>query len=910
MMTTQMTADASDRKSKATEMLAARRVRARSGWSSFLQLGVLMTVAATLSLDVSGAASQNAPGTTTVPLPGSCLELSHSYEKIAALLESIHNHSTAGAYNTLGVLYAEADRIPCAIASFEDALKLDNQNWEVHYNLALALLRKSNRSQALRELQTATQQKPDSVSSHFALGSILADEKKLEQAEEQFRSALKIDPHFAPGAVKLGEVLIAEGKPQAAVACLENARKQALTADQTESLQSALAAAYVENGDLEKALRTLQDLLAVQPDSAHAHLSLAMLYARKHQAPSDEQAAVGEFREALRLDGEMHSARIGLGKTLISLRQYSDAIPVLTEYTHRQPKDAQGFLALGLAYRSLNKSEAAVDAFQQGVVLDPRDAAIRFNLGMQLANAGKIAAAIPQLEAAERINPPDLSTHSELALLFEKSGNEQRARIERAKVNALKSTGQKEAALAKFYDEASQYLSIGNARAAAESYRKALQLKPRDARLHYNLSLALERLGHVSAERKELERTVELDPSLAAAQDQLGLLALRSGQQAEAERLFKKTLAIDPKFAEAESNLGVLYSQHSKNADAARLFQQAIESDPKYAKAYVNLGLLMAQQGNFSEAEQKFRAAIQLDSGYADAYAALGMLQAKTGRGVDAVTSFRKAVTLEPTSAQAHLNLGIALVDQFDRPHGFKEFSEAARLNPKLASAHYNLGRFFFETGKYEDADNELKTAIRIQPDYAGALYFLALTAKQENEPERSTALLEKVVALQPDNADAQYLLGQSLEHSSDTPGAIQHWKAAVQADPNNSSALYNLARSLKRVNAPEAEQYQTRLDALQKRQQISDRVSELGNEALEAANAQNWPQAVEQMNEAIQLCGDCPQSAHLHKNLGLFYGRTGNVAKAKKELQTTLQLTPNDTDAQNALATLERAQD
>jgi tetratricopeptide (TPR) repeat protein len=284
------------------------------------------------------------------------------------------------------------------------------------------------------------------------------------------------------------------------------------------------------------------------------------------------------------------------------------------------------------------------------------------------------------------------------------------------------------------------------------------------------------------------------------------------------------------------------------------------------------------------------------------------MLQAKSGRGTEAVKNFQKAVMLEPDSAQAHLNLGIALVDQFDRPAAFKEFSEAARLDPELATAHYNLGRFFFETGKYEDADVELKSAIRLQPDYTNALYFLALTAKQENQPERSTDLLLKVVALQPDNADAQYLLGQNLEHAGDNSGAIQHWKAAVQADPNHSQALYNLAKSLNKIHDSDAKHYQDRFDALQKNQQIVDRVSELGNFALEAANAQNWPQAVEQMNEAIQLCGNCSQSAHLHKNLGLFYGRTGNIGEAKKELRTALQLAPNDADAQSALAMLERA--
>jgi Flp pilus assembly protein TadD len=61
-------------------------------------------------------------------------------------------------------------------------------------------------------------------------------------------------------------------------------------------------------------------------------------------------------------------------------------------------------------------------------------------------------------------------------------------------------------------------------------------------------------------------------------------------------------------------------------------------------------------------------------------------------------------------------------------------------------------------------------------------------------------------------------------------------------------------------------------------------------------------------MNEAIQLCGNCPESAHLHKNLGLFYRQTGNIGEAKKELGTALQLTPNDPDTRSALAMLDRA--
>jgi tetratricopeptide (TPR) repeat protein len=889
-------------------MLAARIERARSGRCSLLKLGVLMTLAVPFSAAMHAMPGQAAPATRLPDLPNSCLQQNHTSEKMTALLESVHDHPTAGAYNTLGVLYAQADRASCAIAAFEAALKLQDQNWEAHYNLAVAFLGKGERARAIRELQTAIQQKPDSVSSHFALGSVLAGENKLGEAEEQFRLSLKIDPHFAPGAIKLSQVLITEGKSPAAVACLEDAIKQAPPADHTESLQAALGIAYAENGEAEKALATLKNLVAAQPDSADAHFNLGLLYARKGQ-PTDQQAALTEFREALRLDKNLDLARIALGKTLMSLQQYSDAAPVLLEYTRRQTGDAQGFYALGIAYRELKKSDGAIVALQRAAALDPKDPAIHFNLGVLLASAGEADAAIQQLEAAERINPSDPETHSALALLFEKAGDKARARAEKSKVDALKSSGDRETAIAKLYQEANQYLSAGNPKAAAESYERALQFNARDPRLHYNLSLALDKLGDLASERRELEKSVELDPNVAVAQNQLGLLALRRGQQEEAERRFTKALTIDPKFAEAQSNLGVLYSQQGKNAEAAALFQEAIKNDPNYSKAYVNLGLLMAQQGALPQAEQQLRSAIRVNSNDASAYAALGMLQAKTGHGAEAVKSFQKAVTLEPASAQAHLNLGIALVDQFDRPGGLNEFSEAARLDPNFAAAHYNLGRFFYEIGKYDEAGRELEIANRLPPGSADTMYFLALTAKQQNQPERSTELLQKVVALRPDNADAQYLLGQNLDHSGDTPAAIQHWKAAVQADPNHSQALYNLAKALNKIHDPDAKLYQDRFDALQKSQQISDRVSQLGNFALEAANAQNWPQAMEQMNEAIQLCGRCPESAHLHKNLGLFYGRTGNVDEARKELHTALELEPDDADAQNALAMIEHVQ-
>src|SRR6202795_2986111 len=412
-------------------MLAARTERARPRRFSFVELSVLMTLAVCVAAQ-NTAPSQAASAVRPSVLPKSCVEQNHPSEKLAALLESIHDHPTAGAYNTLGVLYAQADRVSCGIASLEASLKLEDQNWEAHYNLALALLRKGDRARAMRELQTAIQQKPDSVSSHFALGSVFEDEKKWGNAEEQFRAALKIDPHFTQAAIRLSEVLITEGKPQASVARLEDAVKQA-PPDQAAPVKAALGIAYAESGEMEKALAWLKDVVNAQPDSSDAHFTLGLLYAREGPF-KDEEHAVTEFRDALRLDQGMDPARIALGRVLISLHKYSDAASVVLEYTRRQPRDAQGFYALGQAYEALKQSDAAVTTLKSAVDLDPKDATIRNDLGMLLANTGQTAAAIRQLDAAERIHPSDPAAHNELALLLEKTGDKERARVERAKL--------------------------------------------------------------------------------------------------------------------------------------------------------------------------------------------------------------------------------------------------------------------------------------------------------------------------------------------------------------------------------------------------------------------------------------------------------------------------------------------
>jgi Tfp pilus assembly protein PilF len=61
-------------------------------------------------------------------------------------------------------------------------------------------------------------------------------------------------------------------------------------------------------------------------------------------------------------------------------------------------------------------------------------------------------------------------------------------------------------------------------------------------------------------------------------------------------------------------------------------------------------------------------------------------------------------------------------------------------------------------------------------------------------------------------------------------------------------------------------------------------------------------------MQEALELCGQCSEAAHLHRNLGMMYVRTGKLEQAQKELDTALQLNPEDNDAKQGLAAIQNA--
>jgi Flp pilus assembly protein TadD len=237
--------------------------------------------------------------------------------------------------------------------------------------------------------------------------------------------------------------------------------------------------------------------------------------------------------------------------------------------------------------------------------------------------------AIEELEEAKKLDPEAPGVHYELSSIYKRQGDLNRAKEETDAFQQAQDRIEKARTFGLLRSQGDDFLQKGIAQDAANAYREAIKTNPRDPGVHYNLALALAKLGDKAGERRELEKAVELGPSMAEPHNRLGTIYLAEGKAREAQKEFESALALNPTLVDAMNNLGVLYEQMGNTQAALELFREAVRIQPQAAQARANLGLALAADGKFEEAERELSEAIRLDPENRPARSGLQMLKAR-----------------------------------------------------------------------------------------------------------------------------------------------------------------------------------------------------------------------------------------------------------------------------------------
>ncbi|RAU22555.1 peptide transporter [Paramagnetospirillum kuznetsovii] len=160
----------------------------------------------------------------------------------------------------------------------------------------------------------------------------------------------------------------------------------------------AKAIKLAQAGKLKPAIAILEGLVKAAPSSVaiRYNLALFMLMAGRHAE------ALPHLDRILATDPRHQPSLFSKAKGLLALDRPDEALPILESLA--AGNDAESLLALGNAYRVLNRTAEAAGAFQRLTQVAPGVVGGHLNL-CQLLAAGQPETALPALEIAVRLHP-------------------------------------------------------------------------------------------------------------------------------------------------------------------------------------------------------------------------------------------------------------------------------------------------------------------------------------------------------------------------------------------------------------------------------------------------------------------------------------------------------------------------
>jgi Flp pilus assembly protein TadD len=200
---------------------------------------------------------------------------------------------------------------------------------------------------------------------------------------------------------------------------------------------------------------------------------------------------------------------------------------------------------------------------------------------------------------------------------------------------------------ARFLETGKNQLASKDYHRAILNFSNAIQIKPKEAEVHYQLALAYLGLGRMKDAVPTLRYATELNPKHNGAQLKLSELMLRTHDQElmkDAESRIQKILTDNPGDEDALFTLAAVRSQTGRIEDTEKYLNQALTNAPNHLKSALALALLKISQRDVAAAEQILANATAQSPQSAEAAVALGTLYAATGKWDTAEQQLQRAL--------------------------------------------------------------------------------------------------------------------------------------------------------------------------------------------------------------------------------------------------------------------------
>jgi predicted Zn-dependent protease len=331
------------------------------------------------------------------------------------------------------------------------------------------------------------------VGARMNLAHLYTLRREPAKAAAQFSEVLRLDPSNPEAAYRLARLHYAEGRFDECLAVAESARRAGAL---TPQLAVVLGDAYLKKGDAGRAEENYLRALGAEADNADALLGVASVA----QSRGDMKTAALYLARAHDLIGDAPERLYSYALVTLKAGLYEDARQALERASLLRPDESAYAVALGAVWLKKPDLFEAERAFRRALSLRPDLPQAQMYLGYTLLKQKKYAEAREWLEKSAAGDATAPETFYYLGTVAQEQGEDARAAEMFARaVKLMPSFANAHVALGAVYLKQKDY-----ERARAELVEGA-RLNPEDSKAHYNLARLYAQLKDPARARTEME---------------------------------------------------------------------------------------------------------------------------------------------------------------------------------------------------------------------------------------------------------------------------------------------------------------------------------------------------------------------------------------------------------------------
>ncbi len=301
------------------------------------------------------------------------------------------------------------------------------------------------------------------------------------------------------------------------------------------------------------------------------------------QKRGDEQTAIQNYQQLLKLRPDMPEIRANLGVALAKEGRFDEAIQQYKVALTAMPGNAAIEKNLGLAYFKKKDFANARVAFQKAHESDPANPQIATLYGdceVQLGQASKAAAMLLSMEP-QNVDNYDFEYVLGTALVHTANRFDGVERLEKVAVATNNADS--------YFLAGSTLMDLHEFERARKDLEAALRLNPRLPRIYALTGMARDMTGDSDAAEPAFLEAVKRDPDDFDANLYLGAILLKQRHMVEAKSYLTHALQLKPGSSEAVYQMAMWKNMSGEYADAAKDLELLVKENPDWLQPHIEL---------------------------------------------------------------------------------------------------------------------------------------------------------------------------------------------------------------------------------------------------------------------------------------------------------------------------------